>query len=92
VKAPVQLWEAEDDRRAPNRWNADIVKANLPSPPEVHLVPRADHFAFLAPCNAALSRLAPQVCTEIPGFDRTAFHRDFNAAVIAFFRKQLDSR
>ena len=90
VKAPVQLWEAEDDRRASNRWNADIVKANLPSPPEVHLVPGADHFAFLAPCSAALSQLAPQVCAEIPGFDRAAFHLAFNDAVVAFFRKQLD--
>jgi predicted dienelactone hydrolase len=88
----VQLWEAEDDRRAPNRSNGDIVKAKLPSPPEVHLVPRADHFAFLAPCSAALSRLAPQVCAEMAGFDRTAFHRDFNDAVVAFFRKQLDGR
>ena len=92
VKAPVQLWEAEDDERAPNRWNGDIVKANLPSPPEAHLVQAADHFAFLAPCSASLSRMVPEVCAEVPGFDRTAFHRDFNVAVVAFFRKQLDGR
>ena len=92
VPAPVQLWEAENDRIAPNRWNADIVKANLPSPPEAHLVPGADHFAFLAPCSEALAARVPEICREMPGFDRTAFHRDFNEAVVAFFRKQLDSR
>jgi predicted dienelactone hydrolase/intracellular septation protein A len=92
VTAAVQLWEAEDDRIARNRWSADNVKANLPSPPEVQLVPGADHFGFLAPCSAALAEQAPEICRDPPGFDRTAFHRDFNAAVVAFFRKQMPDR
>jgi predicted dienelactone hydrolase len=92
VTAPVQLWEAENDRIAPNRWNADIAKANLPSPPEAHLVQAANHFAFLAPCSEALAARVPEICQDPPGFDRTAFHRDFNEAVVAFFRKQLDAR
>jgi predicted dienelactone hydrolase/intracellular septation protein A len=92
VAAPVQLWEAEDDRITPNRWSAENVKANLPSPPELHLVPSADHFAFIAPCSTALAERVPDICQDPPGFDRTAFHRDFNAAVVGFFQKQLDSR
>ena len=76
VKTPVRLWEAEDDRRAPNRWNGDVVKANLPSPPEAHPVQTADHFAFLAPCGEALAARVPEICREPPGFDRTAFHHD----------------
>jgi predicted dienelactone hydrolase len=92
VAAPVQLWEAEDDRITPNRWSAENVKANLPSPPEVHLVPSADHFAFVAPCSTALAERVHDICQDPPGFDRTAFHRDFNAAVVGFFQKQLDSR
>jgi len=92
VTVPVQLWEAENDRVAPNRWNADIIKVNLPSPTEAHLVQAADHFAFLAPCSAPLAERAPEICRGLPGFDRTAFHRDFNEAVVAFFRKQLDGR
>jgi predicted dienelactone hydrolase len=89
VAAPVQLWEAEDDRIAPNRWSAENVRANLPSPPELHVVPRADHFAFLAPCGEALAVRVPEICREPPGFDRTALHHDLNEAVVAFFRKQL---
>jgi len=92
VAAPVQLWEAEDDRITPNRWSAENVKASLPSPPELHLVPSADHFAFVAPCSTALAERVPDICQDPPGFDRTAFHRDFNAAVVGFFQKQLDSR
>jgi predicted dienelactone hydrolase/intracellular septation protein A len=73
VAAPVQLWEAEDDRIAPNRWSADNVKANLPSPPEVHLVPGAGHFDFLAPCSAALAERAPEICLDPSAFDRPPF-------------------
>jgi predicted dienelactone hydrolase len=29
------------------------------------------------------------VCQDAPGFDRQAFHREFNAAVVAFFKAKL---
>ena len=92
VAASVQLWETEGDRIAPNRWSADNVKASLPSPLELHLVPSVDHFAFIAPCSTALAERVPDICQDPPGFDRTAFHRDFNAAVVGFFQKQMDGR
>jgi predicted dienelactone hydrolase len=31
----------------------------------------------------------PDICTDPPGFDRAAFHKDFDARVLAFFRKTL---
>jgi predicted dienelactone hydrolase len=86
----VQLWEAEDDRIAPNRWSAENVKANLPSPPELHLAPGADHFAFIAPCSTALAERMPDICRDPAEFERSAFHREFNAAVVGFFQKQLE--
>ena len=92
VAAPVQLWQAEDDRVAVNRWSSDIVKASLPSPPEAHLVPLAGHFAFLAPCSAALAEMAPEICRDPPGFDRTAFHQEFNLVIIGFLKKELKAR
>ena len=58
----------------------------------MHRVPSADHFAFIAPCSTALAERVPEICQVPPEFDRSAFHRDFNAAVVAFFRKQLDGR
>jgi predicted dienelactone hydrolase len=39
-----------------------------------------------------LAEQVKEICDDPPGFDRTAFHRDFNAAIVAFFRKQLDAR
>jgi predicted dienelactone hydrolase len=49
----------------------------------------ATHLAFLAPCSPALAKAAPDICSDEPGFDRVAFHADFNAKVRAFFRAHL---
>jgi predicted dienelactone hydrolase len=90
VTAPVQLWAAADDRITPNASFADAVKANLPRPPDYRLVANAGHFDFLAPCNEALAKVAPEICVSAPGFDRAAFHdNDMNQALVAFFRAQL---
>ena len=88
VKAPVQLWWAEDDRIVP-RVAFDTLKSSLPTPPEMHLVPMANHFDFLAPCSGEFAERVPEVCRDAPGFDRAAFHQDFNRAVIGFFQTHL---
>lgn len=89
VTAPVQLWRAEDDKINPDKWYADIVRDSLPTSPDDHPVPLAGHFDFLAPCSEALAKAAPEICESQPGFDRAAFHRDMNKAVVAFFAKTL---
>jgi hypothetical protein len=50
----------------------------------------AGHFAFLAPCPPKHLSTLTQFCVDPHGFDRDAFHKRFNADVIAFFRKHLD--
>jgi predicted dienelactone hydrolase len=89
VTAPVQLWRAENDQVTPNQWYADIVKEALFKPPDDHLVANAGHFDFLAPCNDALAKVAPEICQDPPDFDRAAFHKDMNQALVAFFKAQL---
>jgi predicted dienelactone hydrolase len=86
VKVPVQLWHAVDDLNVPYQTNAGVVRRLLPTPPEYHAVPGAGHFAFLAPCP---SWMIPLICKDAEGFDRAAFHRDFNHAVVAFYQKAL---
>jgi hypothetical protein len=50
----------------------------------------ASHFVFLAPCSPQLAAAVPRICTDVPaGFDRAAFHREFNASVAKFFRDHL---
>ena len=92
VSIPVQLWRAGNDTQAPDQWNSGIIRKELPRRREDQLVPGADHFAFLAPCSNALAAAAPEICQDPPGFDRAAFHRAFNKAVVRFFREELKER
>ena len=92
VTAAVQLWQAEDDHILPGDEYAPAVRAALPTPPEFHLVPNADHYDFLAPCTPQLAQLAPQICQSRAGFDRAAFHATFNAEVVRFFTRTLAPR
>ncbi|MDE1148146.1 MAG: hypothetical protein PW843_16215 [Azospirillaceae bacterium] len=89
VTAPVQLWRAADDEILPHPYYAEAVRLALPTPPESHVVDHARHFDFLVPCSATLEQAVPALCQSEPGFDRAAFHRDFNAAVVAFFQRTL---
>lgn len=86
---PVQVWAGEADVNTPLASNAAAIAAFLPNSPSVNTVPGAGHFSFLAPCTAIGSVLAPMLCSDSNGFDRAAFHREFNADVIAFFDDNL---
>ncbi len=92
VHIPVQLWRAEKDQQAPDAWNSAILRQELPSKPEEHVVKDADHFVFLAPCSTALMQAVPSICHDPTGFDRAAFHRSFNAEIVAFFKRSLPAR
>ena len=92
VKVPIQLWASERGGDGVLPEDNDAVDENLPAKPEYRVVPGSGHFAFLAPCSAEAARALPEICTDAGNFDRTAFHREFNAAVVAFFRKHLVGR
>ena len=92
VKVPVQLWRAENDTVVPHPRYAQAVRVALPTAPDYHVVSNAGHYDFLAPCSAALASLAPAICTSAAGFDRSAFHVDFDAQVVRFFDKTLENR
>lgn len=89
VDIPVQLWRAEDDVILPHPWYSEAVRVSLPRKPDYHVVAKAGHFDFLAPCNAKLAAIAPPICESQEGFDRAAFHRRFNGDVIGHFKKFL---
>ena len=89
VRVPVQMWRAAEDRIAVDQWSTAIIRRELPTPPDEHVVALAGHFAFLAPCSDALAAAAPEACVDVPGFDRAEFHRIFNETLIEFFRARL---
>ncbi|HEV2675448.1 MAG TPA: hypothetical protein VGV37_12970 [Aliidongia sp.] len=95
VSVPIQLWASQfsaEDRVGVTTEYVVSVGRNLPVKPDYHLVVDAGHFAFLTPCPAELIASLPKLCADRPGFDRVAFHRDFDAAVLAFFRERLPGR
>jgi hypothetical protein len=49
------------------------------------------HFAFVL-CRPALTKKRPELCTDAPGFDRVAFHKQLNADVLTFFQAHLVDR
>jgi predicted dienelactone hydrolase len=89
VRQPVQLWRASDDQVLPHPYYAEAVRVALPKPPEFHLVENAGHYDFLAPCSPALAKANATICVSNPGFDRAAFHADFDREVVGFFRRTL---
>jgi predicted dienelactone hydrolase len=89
VTVPIQLWRGDKDEILPDPNYAQTVYDRLPVKPEYHVVQNAGHFAFLAPCSPSLAAMVPEICHDPEGFDRTAFHREFNPAVVAFFKAKL---
>ncbi len=94
VKIPTQIWASElssEDRITEvNPGYVAAINESLPIKADYHVVRNAGHFVFLVPCSATLAAKLPKICTDRPGFDRTAFHKELNADILAFFRKQLD--
>jgi predicted dienelactone hydrolase len=82
----------DQDEILPHPYHAQSVHDALPAKPDDRVVANAGHFAFLAPCNEALSKVASEACRDSGEFDRVAFHREFNAAVVEFFLAKLPAR
>jgi predicted dienelactone hydrolase len=92
IQIPVQLWRPALDRHQPHPFYEEPLRAALGGPVDYRVVARAGHFAFLPRCGEALAIRVPAVCTDGPGFDRSAFHQTFNAAVVRFFQKTLPAQ
>ncbi|WP_332454845.1 hypothetical protein [Burkholderia ubonensis] len=89
VKVPVQLWSSQHGGDGVTPESVAAIARALPAGIEFHVVPNSQHFGFLPPCPAELAKRAPEVCSDPPGFDREAFHKQLDADVLAFFRKNL---
>jgi predicted dienelactone hydrolase len=89
ITVPVQLWGSERGGDGVTPESVAAVNRGLPGPHQFQVVPNSAHFAFLAPCPPALAAAVPRICTDAPGFDRVAFHRELDAAAVAFLKKEL---
>lgn len=90
VKAPIQLWSSARGGMGVAPGDVEAIAGGLPVRPEFHRVPNSTHMSFIFPCTQAFAKTnPPQVCTDPPGFDRAEFHKNFNAEILTFFRKNL---
>lgn len=89
VRRPVFLYVAQADRVLLPDENGRRIRGLLPNPAGYREIEGAGHFVFLAPCSDALARDAPAICTDPPGVDREALHRQIAADAAAFFDKTL---
>jgi predicted dienelactone hydrolase len=88
IKAPVQLWASERGGSGMLPREVADLDANLPARHEYRVVSNAWHFDFLL-CPPALVEQRLEACEDAPGFDRVAFHKEFNTAVTRFFQENL---
>ena len=89
VTIPLLLWRSAfgGDGVVPD--SIDDLEKLLPVRPDYRTAANSAHFSFIAPCSLAFAKAVPVLCTDPPGFDRVAFHNQFNAAAVAFFRTHL---
>lgn len=90
IKVPMQLWTSEQGGQGVRPQDGPVLAKNIPSRPEFHPVPNSTHMSFIFPCSEAFAKTVPAfICSDPPGFDRAAFHRNFNRQMLAFFRREL---
>ncbi len=90
VRAPVLLLEAgKDEHTTPE--HAQIVLNGVPDRGQIthRVIANAGHFAFLSPFPAAMTSPAFPPSQDPPGFNRTLFHDDLNAEILAFLSREM---
>lgn len=89
---PVQLWASENGGDGVEFQHVKAIRTSLPQVRDYRVARGAGHFAYLAPCTPAFKESAPGICEDPEGFDRISWHREMNAAVVDFFKRQLQTQ
>ncbi|MEZ2293736.1 alpha/beta hydrolase family protein [Variovorax sp. RCC_210] len=89
VKIPILLWASQQGGDGVRPADVEAERRGLSPATDFRVQPGSAHFAFLAPCSAAMAKDLPEICNDAPGFDRVAFHDTLNAEMAAFFRRHL---
>lgn len=89
VARPVYLYYGQDDHVLIPEENAARLAPLLHTLEGKTVVPKADHWVFLAPCSPELTKEAPVICSDPAGVDRVKVHAQIQKDALAFFRKTL---
>lgn len=88
VNLPMMLLRPEDDAYLKASHNALALSRDLPSRPELVVVP-GQHFIFIDPCPAMLENEVPLICRDDAGIDRAAVHRKLEIDIAKFLHAHL---
>jgi len=88
IDVPVKVVTAEMDVVLTPKYHGDWLRARLPQA-EFEQVPRAGHFAFMAPSLVPLVSDAGDPGADPPGFDRETYLLRLEHQVVTFFDKNL---
>lgn len=91
VKTPIQLWSSEYGGMGVRPEEVSALEVHLPVKPEFHRALGAGHLSFDCPCSEdqVKAKSPSVVCTDPKGFDRTAFHKQFDEEVVRFLVEHL---
>ncbi|HKZ11427.1 MAG TPA: hypothetical protein VJL61_12085 [Rhodanobacteraceae bacterium] len=89
INRPVFLYYGQDDHVLNPEYNVLHIAPLIKTLAGIKMIPKAGHYVFLSPCSAQLTKDAPDICTDPPGVDRAAVHRQIDVDALAFFRKEL---
>ncbi len=90
IDRPVFLYYGEHDHVLRPAENALHVQPLIATLDGIAMVPKADHWVFLAPCSEALAEEVGALCRDPAGVDRAQVHAQVNADALAFFRRTLE--
>jgi predicted dienelactone hydrolase len=89
IDIPVGLWGGEKDAVVPFESNVAYLGWSLRNVVGVQKVTGAQHYSFLRSCSAAAKAKSPDICTDLPGFDRAAFQKTLDRDLVSFFQLHL---
>jgi predicted dienelactone hydrolase len=89
IDRPVYLYYGAADHVLRPSENAARIRPWMKTLVGFTVIPKADHWVFIDPCTAELSKDNPVICSDPPGVDRLKMHAQLDADALAFFRKTL---
>ena len=91
MRLPIEIVVGSADPIAPAADNASYIRGNIRGARET-VLPGVGHYTFLDVCTAKGKQTEAQFCTDGPGVDRDAAHRQVEAMAVQFFAKALRLR
>jgi len=89
INRPVYLYYGQDDHVLIPQENAARLAPLLHTLKGRTVVPKADHWVFLAPCSPELAKEAQAICSDPTGVDRAKVHAQIQKDALTFFRQTL---